>query len=399
MISSLIQQAFDSMHPKLVFYRFSKFISRKICHSNWLVAMAMICLTATNPAIAKIASRCDEAVFGAASIAIDEVAASAAEAQQTGVNAAAQIAFRQVLNRLLLSSAEQDEFAVAHSYDAFTDFVHIIEEKNLEKRYIARLDFCFDAERMRAAMQNANLQWAELQSPPILVLPVWKDPDGASAWLKSNSWIAGWQDAVDHYQGLVSLRRLPHSLTHERRFRGADLLAGNPIKLAAAANIAEAEQVLVVAAIVDYEGSKRVVDVEVRLFDKSGKPITTILSRPDIMLSKTDIKPLERIKQTILERIEGSWHNANLINSTAAGYLLVEVPVKSIKQWSDRLAAFRQVAVIKNVTIRTLDSNGGSVLLALVGSREALQNALASHGLAIVDTGDMISIIAKSSEQ
>ena len=387
------------MHPALIFYKFSKFIPCKIRHANWLVIMAMICLTATTPAIAKMANRCDEPVFGAASIAIDKVATTAAEAQKIGVDGAAQTAFHQVLNRVLLSSADQDEFAAAHSYDAFTDFVHIIEEKNLEKRYIARLDFCFDAERMRTAMQNAGLQWAELQSPPILLLPVWEDPDGASAWLKNNSWIAGWQDAVDHYQGLVSLRRLPHSLTHERRFRGADLLAGDPIKLAAAARIAEAEQVLVVAATLDYEGSKRVVDVDVRLFDKTGQPITTILSQSDIMLEKTDSKPLDALRQTILGRIEGSWHSANLINSSAAGYLLVDVPVTSVKQWSDRLAALRQVAVIKNVTIRTLDTNGGSVSLALVGSREALQNALASHDLALVDTGDMISIITKSDGQ
>jgi len=66
-----------------------------------------------------------------------------------------------------------------------------------------------------------------------------------------------------------------------------------------------------------------------------------------------------------------------------------------LETWSDRLAALREVAVIKNVTIRTLDTNGGSVLLALVGSKEALQNALASHDLALTDTGDALSIIAK----
>ena len=387
------------MHPELMFYKFSKFILSKIGLATWLVTMAMICLSASTPAIAKMASSCDEPVFGAASIAVDKVAATAAEAQQTGVYAAAQAAFRQVLSRLLLSKAERDEFAAGHSYDAFTDFVHIIEEKNLEKRYIARLDFCFDAGRMRAAMKNAGLKWAELQSPPILLLPVWKDPDGASAWLKNNSWIAGWQDAVDNYQGLVSLRRLPHSLTHERRFRGADLLVGDPIKLAAAARIAEAEQVLVVAATLDYEGSKRIVDVEVRLFDKTGQPITTILSQSDIILNKTDIKPLDEIRQTILGQVEGSWHSANLINNNAEGYLLVNVPVTSVRQWSDRLAALRRVAVIKNVIIRTLDPNGGSVLLALVGSKEALKNALASHDLGLVDTGDIISIVAKSSGQ
>ena len=245
-------------------------------------------------------------------------------------------------------------------------------------------------------MQNANLQWAELQSPPILLLPVWKDPDGASAWLKNKSWIAGWHDAVDEYRGLVSLRLLPRSLTNERRFRGADLLASDPIKLAAAARIAKTEQVMVAAAKLDYEGSIRIVDVEARLFDKTGQPITTILRQSDIIPSKTDVEPLDAIRQNILERIEGSWRNANLINSDKAGYLLVDVPVKTVKQWSDRLAALRKVAVIKNVIVRTLDSDGGSVLLALVGSREALQNALASHDLALVDNGDIITIIAKS---
>ena len=384
------------MHPAFIFYKFSKFISRKICHANWFVIMAMICLTTNAPAIAKIANRCDEPVFGAASIAIDKVATTAAEAQETGVDAAAQTAFYQVLNRVLLSSTDQNEFAARHSQDEFIDFVHIIEEKYLEKRYIARLDFCFDAERMRKAMQNAGVQWAELQSPPILVLPVWKDPDGATAWLKNKSWIVGWHDAVDHYRGLVSLLRLPHNLTNERRFRGSDILSGDAIKLAAAARIAKAEQVMVAAAKLDYEGSKRVVDFEARIFDKTGQPITTILSQSDIIPGKTGVEPLDEIRQRILRRIEGSWRNANLINSNTAGYLLVDVPVTSVKKWSDRLAALRKVAVIKNVTIRTLDSDGGTVLLTLIGSKEALQNALASHDLVLVDKGDEITIIGKS---
>ena len=72
------------------------------------------------------------------------------------------------------------------------------------------------------------------------------------AWLKNNSWIVGWQDAVDHYQGLVSIRRLPHTLTHERRFRGADLLAGDPIKLAAGL-YRQSRAGFAVAATLDYE--------------------------------------------------------------------------------------------------------------------------------------------------
>ena len=134
------------------------------------------------------------------------------------------------------------------------------------------------------------------------------------------------------------------------------------------------------------------------MFSKTGQPITTISSLSDIKLDKTDNAQLDATRQSILDRIEGSWRSANLINSSAKAYLLVDMPVTSVKQWSERLAALSRVAVIKNVKIRTLDSRGGSVLLALVGTKEALKNALASHNLMLIETGNVTSIIAKSSD-
>jgi hypothetical protein len=387
------------MHPALICEIFLKFLRQQISAIIGLLFIATSGLFATSSTAAQTASRCDEPVFGAASIDIDQRAATAAEAREAGVDAGARMAFLQVLDRLLLADADQHTFATAHQHDAFTDFVHIIEEKNLEKRYIAKLDFCFDAERVRAALQADGLQWAELQSPPILLLPVWKDPGGASAWLRDNQWIAGWRSEVDSHNGLVDLRRLPHNLTHERRFRGDDLLAGDPIKLMAAARLAGAEQVMVVMAQLDYLGSKRVVDVEARLFDKVGQPITTVITIPKIELDKSDMKQLDMARRMVMNRVEGSWHGANLINSNAAGYLLANLPVTDAKQWSDRLDALRQVAVIESITIRTLDRRGGTVSLALAGSREALENALASQGLILIDSGNEISIVGKSEEQ
>ena len=387
------------MHPALICEIFSKFLRQQTSAIIGLLFIAISGLFAISSTAAQTSSRCDEPVFGAASIDIDQRAATAAEAREAGVDAGARMAFLQVLDRLLLADADQHTFATAHQHDAFTDFVHIIEEKNLEKRYIAKLDFCFDAERVRAALQADGLQWAELQSPPILLLPVWKDPGGASAWLRDNQWIAGWRSEVDSHNGLVDLRRLPHNLTHERRFRGDDLLAGDPIKLMAAARLAGAEQVMVVMAQLDYLGSKRVVDVEARLFDKVGQPITTVITIPKIELDKSDMKQLDMARRMVMNRVEGSWHGANLINSNAAGYLLASLPVTDAKQWSDRLDALRQVAVIESITIRTLDRRGGTVSLALAGSREALENALASQGLILIDSGNEISIVGKSGEQ
>lgn len=384
------------MHPALIFNTFVKFLSKQTSLFFQLMITAGLGSIIMNSAMAQTANRCDDPVFGAAGIAIDQRAATAVEAREVGVKKATETALLQVLSRVLLSDADRQRFASTHQSDAFLDFVHIIKENNLDKRYIASLDFCFDAHRMRAALQADGLQWAELESPPILLLPVWEDPDGASAWQKNNHWIAGWRAEVTSYSGLVNLQLLPHTLTHERRFRGDDLITGDPVKLSAAAKIVSAAQIMVVIASLDYQGSKKVVDVEARLFDKAGQRITTIISLPKIELNKKDFKQLDTARQTVMDRVQESWRSANLINSNAAGYLLATLPVSTAKQWSDRLDALRQVAVIESMTIRTLDKGSGTVSLALAGSREALQNALASQGLMLIDEGDLVSIITKS---
>jgi len=382
------------MHAALIFHIFQKFGCWRGCGavSGAMVAGLSIVL-AMHPALAKPAERCTEPVFGAAGIFVDQRADTAEAARTIGVEAAAQNAFETVLGRVLLSPEERDRFVGLHGHDAFTDFVHIIEENNLEKRYIAKLDFCFDAERLRAAFIAEGIQWAELSSPSILVLPVWQGPDGVRAWLKDNQWLSGWRDTVTQYNGLVRLRSLAHSLTHERRFRGEDIVAADPIKLAAAARITKAEQVMVVLAHLDYVGAKQIVDVEARLFDKNGQPIATIMSLPDISLTASDMQPLDSARQRIIARMEGTWRAANSINTNAAGYLLVSVPVTSVKEWSERLDALQQIAVIRNFAMRTLDTKGATISLELAGSREALQNALVPHGLALVDAGDTVSIV------
>ena len=153
---------------------------------------------------------------------------------------------------------------------------------------------------------------------------------------------------------------------------------------------------MVVVAKLDFKGGKKVVDIDARLFDKNGQPITTSITLPEVVLDESRMQKLDESRQLILKKVEGSWRGANIINTSDAGYLLVRLPVSSIKQWSDRLEALKQVAVIANVDVRTLEKSGGTVLLALVGSRGALKNALASHDLILVDDDDMISIVAKA---
>ena len=364
-------------------------------HPSRLLVVLTLGLAISEPALAAN-NRCNEPIFGVAGVRIDQRAENASKARDMGIRNAAERAFAIVLDRLLPTAEGQAQFMAAHDLDDFSDFTHIVEENNLEQRYIATLDFCFDAARLRQAMIAAGLQWSELQSPPILVVPVWKGPDGARAWYRDNKWLAGWWDAVASYNGLLSLRQLDRNLINERQFRGEDLADANPVKLAAAASLVKAEQIMVVMAALDYDGSKPVITITARLFDKNGQLLTDILYGDQMILTNLDQDGLDEMRWKIIAKMDSSWHMANLIDGAVADYLTVFMPVSSVKDWAKRLTALNEVAVIQSYDILSLDTKGGQVVLRLVGSREALGNALAAHMLELVGDDGRLLIKAKS---
>ncbi|MCH1377162.1 MAG: hypothetical protein L7W41_02935 [Alphaproteobacteria bacterium] len=363
-------------------------------HPSRLLVVLTLGLAISEPALAAN-NRCNEPIFGVAGVRIDQRAENASKARDMGIRNAAERAFAIVLDRLLPTAEGQAQFMAAHDLDDFSDFTHIVEENNLEQRYIATLDFCFDAARLRQAMIAAGLQWSELQSPPILVVPVWKGPDGARAWYRDNKWLAGWWDAVASYNGLLSLRQLDRNLINERQFRGEDLADANSVKLAAAASLVKAEQIMVVMAALDYDGSKPVITITARLFDKNGQLLTDILYGDQMILTNLDQDGLDEMRRKIIAKMDSSWHMANLIDGAVADYLTVFMPVSSVKDWAKRLTALNEVAVIQSYDILSLDTKGGQVVLRLVGSREALGNALAAHKLELVDDDGRLLIKAK----
>jgi hypothetical protein len=363
-------------------------------HPSRLLVVLTLGLAISEPALAAN-NRCNEPIFGVAGVRIDQRAENASKARDMGIRNAAERAFAIVLDRLLPTAEGQAQFMAAHDLDDFSDFTHIVEENNLEQRYIATLDFCFDAARLRQAMIAAGLQWSELQSPPILVVPVWKGPDGARAWYRDNKWLAGWWDAVASYNGLLSLRQLDRNLINERQFRGEDLADANPVKLAAAASLVKAEQIMVVMAALDYDGSKPVITITARLFDKNGQLLTDILYGDQMVLTNLDQDGFDEMRRKIIAKMDSSWHMANLIDGAVADYLKVFMPVSSVKDWAKRLSALNEVAVIQSYDILSLDTKGGQVVLRLVGSREALGNALAAHKLELVDDDGRLLIKAK----
>lgn len=357
-------------------------------NAGFCALAAIIWLFISVIAVPAHAEECSTAAFGVPNVSIDQRANTASEARTLGTRAAAETAFELVLRRLLNDPEKVAAFLDKHDLDEFSDFVHISEENSLDGRYIALLDFCFDATRLRAGFRNEGLKWTELRSPPILVVPVWLGPDGARAWQRDNSWLSGWREAVETTQGLVTFVVLEPTLINERSLRAEDLAAANPVTLSYAATLAEAEQTMLVIARLDYNGSTPVLAVDGLLFSRDGTLITTLAKMVDVPVSTDLVAELEVARSQILNEMQKSWYAANAISGSTAQQITLSVPIQSLEEWAARLAIFDKIAVFNGYRIRKLDTTSGVVTVNVEGTLDAVVNALAVFNLKLIPGGD-----------
>ena len=334
------------------------------------------------------AEECSTPQFGVNNVSIDQLADTASEARQLGTRAAAETAFAVVLERLLNDPEKISQFLDRHDLDQFSDFVHITEENSLEGRYIALLDFCFDADRLRASFRKDGLRWTELRSPPILVVPVWQGPDGARAWQSDNSWLSGWREAVETSNGLVNFVLLEPTIINERSLRAEDLARANPVTLSLATTLAEAEQTMLVIARLDYDGSSPVLTVDGQLFSRDGKLITTLAKMLDLPVSSDLVGQLAVARSQILQEMQASWYAANAISGNDTQKMTLILPINSLEEWASRLTVFDQIAVFNGYRVRKLDLTSGVVTVNVEGTIAAVKNALLAQGLSLVTTED-----------
>ena len=334
------------------------------------------------------AEECSPPQFGVNNVSIDQLADTASEARQLGTRAAAETAFAVVLERLLNDPEKISQFLDRHDLDQFSDFVHITEENSLEGRYIALLDFCFDADRLRASFRKDGLRWTELRSPPILVVPVWQGPDGARAWQSDNSWLSGWREAVETSNGLVNFVLLEPTIINERSLRAEDLARANPVTLSLATTLAEAEQTMLVIARLDYDGSSPMLTVDGQLFSRDGELITTLAKMVDLPVSSDLVGQLAVARSQILQEMQASWYAANAISGNDTQKMTLILPINSLEEWASRLTVFDQIAVFNGYRVRKLDLTSGVVTVNVEGTIAAVKNALLAQGLSLVTTED-----------
>lgn len=326
-------------------------------------------------------AKCVLPVYGAEQVQIDEFAESGRTARELGTTAAVDEAFARVVQRIALNRQEASQLLAEERAEDYLDFVHIRSENALPKRYMAELDICFDAARVRTLFQAGGLDFAELPSAPVVVLPVFAQPSGVRLWDRANSWIAGWAEQTSRHDGLLSFVSLPEGLLTERQLSENLVYAEDQQVLAVAARLAGARQLVWALAEIDYSQTRPRLLIRARLFDERGQLVAPLAAEEVVLTGQQNMSALfSRFQQRITDDLEQRWRRNNLVLQGAAARLVVSADLRGLAQWHRLQADLAGLPEILRVVPLKLSATQGTVELQLAGSLSALRTALQLQG-------------------
>ena len=354
-----------------------------------LSTILFICLVINKPVLAQ--SACQNPVFGQSAIAIDKSAQTANEAQRLSMAEAHQEALGVVLERLIIGDVPES-FVIAP--ESLVELVHIRSETSLPGRYIAEIDICFAPDQLRLLFSEANLDWAEVPSPLVLVLPVFVDGAGTRAWQEAHPWLSGWRDDALSANGLLRYTILQPTLVNERQIKAEKLLQADKATLQKAAERAQAEQILWVRASIMLSEGVPQLAMQALIFDKQGTVIATLADRR-FNGQKSDYQAqITAFRKEVLTSLAEGWQKANLRRVGLSNQLVATITFDTHGDWIAKKTALTNLPVINEVQTLVIGANTSDdtsddnlaravVLLDMNGSVEALTYALAPVGLSL----------------
>jgi hypothetical protein len=351
-------------------------LTRRLCG---LLAVVLLAVSA-RPAPAQ-----EQDVFTVANVAVDVTAETATQARARALAGAHGTAFAQLIGRLVPTArrAEVPPLAAGQLESFVRDF-EIAGEKTSPVRYIASLTFRFKPDSVRQFLRRANIPFAETQSKPMVVLPVYRLAGAYLLWDDPNPWREAWHSAVP-VDGLVPIVVPPGDLADIGEISAEQAVRGRSDRLRAIAGRYGASDVALSLATpaVGTGGSARALQVTTTRFGLGGTERTTVRN-----YSATGDQALEDLivsaARSTSDQIQEEWKQENLLRPDAEAELIAAVPVSDITDLVDVERRLSGIGVVRRVVVVSVTRSEARLRLQYVGDRDRLAIALAQKDLSLV---------------
>lgn len=328
-------------------------------------------------------------VYEVIGVAVDVTAETAAKAREKALPMGQRAAFRRLLERLTLRDdhVRLPEFTAEEVSEYVKDF-SVAEEKTSSVRYLAKLNYRFRVTEVRGLLNDFEIPFAETQSKPILVLPVYQAAGALVLWDEPNIWRQAWEQRPIQ-DGLVPMLLPVGNLPDIAAIGAEQATAGDRQRLAAIGQRYRTNDVMVVYGVLRLDAAVARRRLEVRFMryglSRDSQPRSMVF-RQDAEETIADL--LARSTAAVAEQVEDEWKRKNLLKFDSLGIAAVTVPVSELKDWLAVRERLRQVAVIHRIELILMSRDEVRINLHYIGGPEQLTLAMDQADLTMIKEED-----------
>lgn len=354
--------------------------SSRICH-RFIGLFAVILWMA----YADISARAAGDVFEVRNVIVDVTDESATLARKKALAEGANTAFQRLLQRLtLLRDRERLPLLDPEEISGFVRDFGVSNEKTAPKRYLANLSYRFRRDGIRKLLSEFNLPFAETQSKPVLILPVYRSGGTIALWDDPNPWRGAWSRAAVS-EGLVPLLQPVGDLADVGSIGPEQAVQGDRERMQAIADRYNTGAVIVTDAQLKLDPAvgRQSIEVLVTRYGNDPEPSTEMLLYRQAE-AETIEQLLRRAVVEVADHIENQWKEANLLKFNRPNIAAVAVPITGLKDWLTVRDRLKGVALVRQAELVLLSLDEARVNLHYVGESEQLRVSLGQADLTMV---------------
>lgn len=319
--------------------------------------------------------------FTVANVAVDVTQATAAAARERALAEAEVRSFNTLLRRLTLR-ADHHRLPVMERHDIapFIQEFAVSNEKTSRVRYLASLTYRFKPSKIRRFLRDVGIQFAETQSKPVLVLPVYRAVGVVVLWDDPNPWREAWAD-ITAVSGLVPFRHPRGDLTDIATVGAEQAEQGDRAPLSAIAKRYKVSDTLVaVASLIASRRGDPILEISVNRYGDGQSDqtfITSLAAQPGE--SARDIT--RRAAKEVAAQTEDQWKRDNFLQFENAAVLAIRIRLSTLRDWVEAKRRLTKVAVVRQTDLILLSRDEVRINLHYLGDVEQLSLALSQADL------------------
>jgi hypothetical protein len=323
-------------------------------------------------------------LYTIADIPVDATADNAVAARNQAHAEGQREGLQRLLKRLVPASDHGRLPAVATlNADSYVQNFEIEGEQLSNTRYLADMTIAFDPERIRALLEAERLPFSEEVSAPVLVLPLFKGPDGTVLWADDNPWWAAWAQNLDPHRPLRLIMALG-DLEDVSAMTVEQAANGDQLAVQRLASRYRASDAIIASAELLSDGTSgpaavRLGTQRVGGLERSGQPFT---------FEGAPGEPLDSVLRTATLRLQESldeeWKSQHVLRLDTGGLIFVDIPIDSLASWVSLNRDLENLPVVTQVEITAFAQALVKAQISYVGDEAGFEQALGDVGLTLL---------------